>query len=495
MRMKSFKALKSIRHKFVDQKAESKKEEQARLRRIEEKLRTERENYKAQQLADAEQSSATATKEANKAISKFSKKYPDHQEIRTRDLAVEELLSLALHHVTHLNSFDTAKRILTRANMLLPSEVNIRRFANSTNKNPIRRAYIALNNLIKVSKKKKYRTGGKYDPTHAKQHWKNAFNEAIQDAFLEVRIDIHKREGTFFSSINTMTSDLPVVMSESKKYITRTSPLVVNVKGSLKAIHPDAKPRLIEGKLVLLNNVNLIGLRATPAMRATKGQIKDANEIAGRKFEATVYPIPIARPSQNIMWFLVLDFGVAIDAAMFTEHMSTSGIIEAQSPIVASNLSDFIQRFTAVKEQHARMQMQVNRELRLNFERDHAEMYDLIRTNQTVLDALIEKKKQLEEEFASLTSFDGDSQGGLPIRSYNTKFDDFFIKFIRRQIATAAGSLREARLAAIDQRIEARYIYWLHNEVLIEASKLRSRIHAIQEQLKFEKLRLLRSAA
>lgn len=494
MRMKSFKALKSIRHRFVDQAAENKREEEARLRRIERKLRTEREQYRAQQLADADKESEDVSKEASKQVNKLTdKKYLDHNDIHRRDLAVEELLSLALHHVTHLNSFDTAKRILSRANALLPSEVNVRRFANDNNKNPIRQAYIALNNLIKVSKKKRYKTGGKYDGTYAKQHWMNKFNEAIQEAFLEVRIDINKREGTFFTSINSMTSDLPVVMSDEKKYIRKTTQVVVNVRGSLKAIYKEAKPKLIEGKLVLLQKANLIGIRATPAMRATKGQLQTANEIAAKRYEATVYNMPVARPSQNIMWFLVLDFGVGIDAVMFPEYMSTSGIPEAQSPVVASNLADFIQRFNEAKTQQSRMNMEINRQKRVEFESAHAEIYDMIKSNEIVLDALVEKKKALEEEFSSLTSFDGDGQTGLSIRSYNTKFEDFFLQFMRRQISTST-NIRDSRLAVVDQRVEARYIYWLHSAVMVEASKIRSRINAIQEQLKLEKLRLLKTA-
>lgn len=494
MRMKSFKALKSIRHRFVDQEAESKREEQAKLRRIEHKLRTEREQYKAQQLADAEKQSDDVSKEAGKQISKLTdKKYLDHKDIHNRDLAVEELLSLALHHVTHLNSYDTAKRILSRANALLPSEVNVRRFANASNKNPIRRAFVALSNLIKVSKKKRYRSGGKYDGTYAKKHWLNEFNEAIQEAFLEVRIDINKREGTFFTQINSMTSDLPVVMSEEKKYIRKTAQVVVNVRGSLKGIYPEAKPKLIEGKLVLLQKANLIGLKATPSMRATKGQLEAANRIATDRYEATVYHTPIARPSQNIMWFLVLDFGVGVDTVMFPEYMATSGIPEAQSPVVASNLADFIQRFNEAKAQQIRMNTELNRQKRIEFESSHAEHYDMIKTNEIVLDALVEKKKELEEEFSSLTSFDGDSQTGLSIRSYNTRFEDFFLQFMRRQIATA-NNIRESRLGVIEQRIEARYIFWLHSEVMREASKIRSRINAIQEQLRLEKLRLLKAA-
>lgn len=494
MKIKSLQALKKVRHKFVDQEAESRREEEARLRRIEQNLLRDRERHRAKQLEDAEREVDVASAETTKAITKLNdKKYSDHNDIRRRDLAVEELLSLALHHVTQLNSYDTAKRILSRANALLPSEVNVRRFADATNKNPIRRAFIALNNLVKVSKKKRYRIGGKYDGTNAKQHWLNVFHEAIQDAFVEVRIDIQKREGSFFSSINSVMSDLPTMISNDKKYIRKTAQVVVNVRGSLKGIYPSAKPKLIEAKLVLLNKANLIGIKTTPGLRATKGQLKEANEIAAKKYEATVYHAPIPRPSQNIMWFLVLDFGVGIDAAMFPEHMSTSGLQEAQSPIVASNLSDFIRKFNDAQDQRQRVNMEINRTLRLEFEAAHRETYDIVKTNNIVLDALVTKKKELEEEFASLTSFDGDAQNGLSIRSYNTKFDDFFMQFMRRQISSSV-NMRDTRLGVIEQRKDARYVYWLHRQVLLEASKIRSRLAAINAQLQEEKLRILKAA-
>ena len=178
---------------------------------------------------------------------------------------------------------------------------------------------------------------------------------------------------------------------------------------------------------------------------------------------------------------------------MFPEHMSTSGLQEAQSPIVASNLSDFIRKFNDAQDQRQRVNMEINRTLRLEFEAAHRETYDIVKTNNIVLDALVTKKKELEEEFASLTSFDGDAQNGLSIRSYNTKFDDFFMQFMRRQISSSV-NMRDTRLGVIEQRKDARYVYWLHRQVLLEASKIRSRLAAINAQLQEEKLRILKAA-
>lgn len=419
-----------------------------------------------------------------------SMKYADHATLRKRDLMIQEILGVVLIHINQLNSPKTALQLLGKASGL---SQNRQSADNQIQKNIIK-AGQALKNYLKVTRKKKTRFG-KYDPTAARSHWMNAFNENLQEAILAVQTDIQKREGTFFEKlIQNSRSDLPIKLPDTKKVTYVESPMVVNLKTSPTNVDKRTKFRIVEGKLILLAKANLIGLNTTKN-KATKGLVATANKYAEKKFGATVYPSAIPRPSKNIMWFLVLDFGVNIDSATFAEDMaltkSVGGIVDPQE---AATLADYVNQFNAIKERQRIVNLENQKAARKAFEAEFDYVFEDLKIEKRKLEGLVEVQGILAKEFSSLTSLTGEVADGLQVKQYNTKaFDAFFETFMRQQMSHAE-KRNHARLSVLDQRVEARYIYFCHAEVAIAATRSRAIIKGIQARLD-EAKRLKREVA
>lgn len=450
MLMKTFEGLKDVRDKFRD---------------------------------DEEAQEDAANKEANSAIRNLvtNTKYGDHANLRKRDLIVQELLQLVLMHVNQLNSPRTALKLLGRASGAAQNR------QTRSKDNPIQSNIItagqALKNYLKVGRKKKTKFG-KYNPTHAKTHWLQKFNDAIQDALVEVQIDIQKREGSFFDNlIRSAKVELPLKLPESKKVIYATAPVVVNLKTTAAKISAKTKFNIIEGRLVLLTEAKIIGLNTTKT-KATKGLVATANQYAEKKYGATVYPTAIARPSKNILWFLVLDFDVNIDSAVFSENLAvTSDVDGIFDPREAATLADYVNRFNALKEQRQRLNRETQRSARIDFEKDFVNVYDDIKIERRKLEALVEGQHILANEFALLTSIDHEAESGLAIKQYDTKsFYDFFDNFVKLQQSESLNR-NKGRLEALWQRVEARYVYFCYQELARAATRSRAILKGMTARL------------
>lgn len=451
MLMKTFEGLKEVRGKFKDTEDAAKED--------------------------------AANREANSVIRNLvnSSKYGDHESLRKRDLIIQELLQLVLMHVNQLNSPRTAIKILGRASGIAQSR------QQRSKDNPIQSNVIgagqALKNYLKVGRKRKTKFG-KYNPTHAKAHWLQKFNDCIQDALVEVQVDIQKREGSFFENlIRSAKTELPIKLPESKKVVYATAPVVVNLKTSAAKVDNRVKFSIIEGRLILLPKAKLVGLNTTKT-KTTKGLVATANKHAEKKYGATVYPVALARPSKNILWFLVLDFGVNIDSAVFSENLSVTSDVEGISdPREAATLADYVTRFNALKEQRQQINREAQKTARLDFERDFANVYSDIKIERRKLEALVEAQGILANQFALLTSMDHEAETGLAIKQYDTNaFDAFFNDFIRLQQAQAVNR-NKARLEALAQRIEARYTFFCHQQLAREATKSRATLKAMLARL------------
>lgn len=456
MKMKSLDALKDVRHKFVEQ------EDQANLIKAQEQTR--------KQEADRELSALS--------VSGYE---IDHDQYRRRDLMIQKLLTVALEHVTKLESPKTATKILSRAVAISPS-AGIKRYVSSANQ--------SLKNFMRVSRKKKTRFG-KYNPTHAKAHWMDKFHESIQEALLEVQTDVQKREGNFFHSLIEHRSSLPIELPATKKHTFKKSPVMVTIRGNVYDISKHVGPRVIEGRLVMLSQAHLIGIN-TNKDKATKAIIAKANALAATKYGATVYDKPIHRPSKNILWFLVLDFGFNVDTAIFAEDLSVAANVEGvEAPYQTANLSDYVQRFNQMMDRKQKINLQVQRTNRLDFEAKFSHVYEDLEHETRRLEVLVEIQRKLEKEFASLTSPDGEPENGLSLKQYYSHhFDNFFHKFMRSQIATSI-NFTTTRYAVFEQKMLARYTYHVADQVRREATKARYIIKAIRKKLEEEKLKFL----
>lgn len=450
MLMKTFEGLKDVRDKFQD---------------------------------DEDAKEDASNREANSSIRNLvtTTKYGDHASLRKRDLIVQELLQLVLVHINQLNSPRTALKLLGRASGIAQNR------QTRAKDNPIQSNIIAagqaLKNHLKVGRKRKTKFG-KYNPEHAKAHWLQKFNDSVQDALVEVQVDIQKREGSFFENLSrTAKIELPIKLPESKKVIYANAPVVVNLKITAAKINNKTKFTIIEGRLILLSNAKIIGIN-TSKNKATKGLIATVNKYAEKKHGATVHPVAIARPSKNILWFLVLDFGVNIDSAMFSENLSvTSDVDGVSDPREAATLADYVNRFNALKEQRQLLNRETQRSARLEFEKDFAHVYEDVKAEKRKLEAIIEGQSLLANEFALLTSMDHEAESGLSIKQYDTEsFYNFFANFVKLQ---QAGSLNrnKGRLEALWQRVEARYVFFCYQELSRAATRSRAILKGMTARL------------
>lgn len=380
-----------------------------------------------------------------------------------RDQKTISFLNLALKHARVYDSKETALEIMNKAYNFCPSVFN---------KKKISYASQSLKAAIKAEKWAKSRKRRRHVDEHTVQKNVNTFYEKVSEAVLSISIEIEKRTNQLFKRVKEeYASELPLSLSDTKSYTKKKAHVIANCVG-----RPIGKSTHLEAQLYLLSDVTVIGINSSK----TKDTLKKAETIAS-KIGTVIHPAKLGRPSENIDWYLVSNFGVKITVASFADALYLSDSASGG----ALTYEDYIKGQEAENRIQIKLRTQRLRALRTQFAEDNSTVHSDIKALQGELANLEAERDHLKERFNSITMV-SDTDKGLTVNQYrqlNKKMEAY-----RESLILKGGmTFVEANVNMIKQRIEARSYYLELEELTQEIRKIKRHIQFLGNELDHRK--------
>ena len=372
-----------------------------------------------------------------------------------------ELINKALEHIRVYDSRDTALQLVGKAYKYCPSIRN--KFNISTAAKSLRAA-------IKAEKWSKSKRKFRHIREGTISNNMETFFDNIAEAALAIQIDIEKNNKTFFKSIQkNYHSELPVTLPDTKSYKLYTAPTIVMVNGS---IDKQRKIQHLEHSLFLIEDANLIGVNSDKC----KKPLEKANAIA-KKRGITIYEQAIARPSSNIVWFLIQDFGCKIKFASFPEFLD----VPDETDLSYDGLSRKSQQ---MEEHERRLKNTKLRSIREQFYSDNATIIQDIKTLTLEYENFLSDRKKLNEEFIAITTFD-DQLGGLDMK-FRNRLHSWSLQY-RSALLSDGVPFELANKYALEQRVEANTVFYDGEEIKVKQKEVLERLKFLKHMLESNK--------
>lgn len=380
------------------------------------------------------------------------------------------LLEKAITHVRKYDSKETGLKLVLIAYRKCPSHYV---------KKHIIEAHKALKAAIKAeqwltSKRKK-----KYVSESTVTKNVDHFYEYVSEAVAAIRIELDKSNLTLFNKIKKQyQSEIPLVLAVDKKFIIKRAHVVVmcnSVPVTDKAV------KGLERNFYLIENVSVIGINRN----LFKNSVKKAKELILRKGKV-IYEQALARPSNNIDWYLVLDFGVNVTFASFADNIDTDEIGYGD----ATSYESYLRKVLDEKRTARKLKTERLRAMRQTFIEENKTLYEDIRIAQIKLENLEVEKQLISEEFTSITAVG--NFPGLDVsqikRLYQRSID------YRSQINFEGTPLELLNVFAVRFRIEAKATYYNYQDVLEKQRELRQHIKYLEMEISNRKQRYVQKA-
>ena len=380
-----------------------------------------------------------------------------------------ELLEKAVVHVRQYDSLETASKIVAKAFHRCPSMYN---------RNKIVEVQRSLKAAIKADKWAKSRRRRRHVDESTVRRNIDTFYEKLASAVETLRLDLDKRSLTLFSKVKKQfQSVLPMTLPADSKAVKKSAHVIV-----MSEAHPKGKHKYtrLEGNLFLIENVSIFGVNR----KAVKDSFAYAEKL-GRKHGFTIYSEKLVRPSENIDWFLVLDFGVNITFASFADKM------EAEDDPDTNELSfeGYLKRQTEEKKAQEKIKTKRLRDVRQAFIDDNIMIFEDIKTLQNELDNLAFERGEYVAEFSSLTILEG-SDRGLEISQIGKLYDNSMA--YRRQLMHEGYTFDQANRHSIKQRIEAKACYYDYVDATHRIREIKQRIVFLNSEIEQRKIAYVR---
>lgn len=381
-----------------------------------------------------------------------------------------ELLEKSIIHVRKFDSKETGLKLVLIAYRKCPS-LSVKKY--------ILEAHKALKASIKAEKWLSSKRKKKYVSEATVRKNVDHFYEYISEAVAAVRIELDKSNLTLFSKIKKQyQSEVPLVLPVDKKFVIKHAHVVVMCSSP-----PNNKYTIknLERNFYLIENVPIIGINRN----LFKNSLKKAKELVLRKGKI-IYEQALARPSNNIDWYLVLDFGTNVSYVSFADSIDTEELGVGDN----TSYESYLKRVLEEKRTTRKLKTERLRAMRLTFMEENKTLYDDIRIAQSRLDNLDNKKQIVADEFAGITAI-GDFPG-LDVsqikRLYGRSLD------YRNQINFEGAPLHSINKMMIKFRIEAKMIWYEYQDILEEQRRLRQHIKYLEIEIANRKTRYLQKA-
>lgn len=355
------------------------------------------------------------------------------------------LLEKALVHVRKYDSKETAIKLVLIAYRKIPSFFV---------KKHILLAHKALKAAVKAEKWLTIKRKKKYVSEASVRKNLDHFYEYIAEAVAAIRIDLDKKNLSLFSKIKKQyQSDLPLVLPVDKKFTAKRAHIVAMCQSAPNSKHPVKR---LESNFFLIEDVPVIGINRN----IFKPTLKKAKELAALKGKV-VYEQVISRPSNNIDWYMVLDFGTDVTYASFADSLEVIDSTDGQNPSYEGYLRKVMEeRRTARKLKTERL-----RDLRLTFMEENKTLYEDIRTAEIKIENLEVLKQSIAEEFTSITAVG--TLPGLDIGQIKRLYERSLA--YRNQINFEGVPLELLNKMMVQFRVDAKSMWYEYKDVAQEA--------------------------
>lgn len=387
--------------------------------------------------------------------------------------ANERVLFLIEKSIVHVRRFDsptTALQLIGRAYQRCPSPYNRRLISNAGK---------SLRHAIKAEKWARSKRRRKHVDEHTRRKNLDTFFEKVADASASVQQDNDRRNKKLFETIKQQyVSDLPTVLTAG--YTVREANVAVLTTRVPNNVHKTIKiegGKTSEGSLFLVEKAQVIGVNT---VKYSKPLLK-AQAVA-RARGVTVYGYQISRPSQNVAWFLLLDFGVDISFVSFADSLELEDEGSNSYESYIRNRESAVRRARISKTNRLRGYRQQFLEANVSLLHDQRMAY--IQLENTVAEVA-----EHEATFTGLTTvFDADR--GLTAAQY-ARLEDHMTLYLEQLILQGV-PYTEARRRTFFQRLAAREAYHSRADALERATALRRTIRFMKEELAYRRTQFAR---
>ena len=375
------------------------------------------------------------------------------------------LLEKAITHVRKYDSPETASQLMVKAYRRCPSLHNRKLVVD---------ARTSLNAAIKADKWAKTRRRKKHVDESTVRRNIDAFYEKVSEAVAALRLDLDKRNLSLFSKVKKQyESNLPLQIPSEKSIIKRTAHVVCMCDKS----PTDTKYKFtrLESTLFLVENVQVIGIN--------KRKIKLTKEKAiayGLKKGVSIYETPLSRPSDNIDWYLVLDFGVHVKFASFADNLQ----IEDDNLNSDLTYEGYLKKQAEERKTREALKTKRLAEIRGMFATDNIALFEDIRRLSNHIDNMVTERAEISAEFTSVTSVANES--GLEIGQHRKIYNRSIT--YRSQLMFEGFDFKYANMMAVKQRLEAKALLIEHQEINMELKKTRAQMTFLVKEVESRKI-------
>jgi hypothetical protein len=382
-----------------------------------------------------------------------------------------ELLEKAIVHVRQYDSLATATKLTAKAFHKCPSMYNKRLIVDA---NRSLKAAIKADAWAKSRRRKRH-----VDESTVRRNL-DTFYEKVAEAVASIRLDLDKRSLNLFAKIKKQyESNLPLHLPADKKAVRRTAHIVAMCESTPSTKY---KYKRLEGMLFLIEDATMLGINRNifkKSTATTMSTLEKAVDLA-KKLGKTVYEGIIARPSDNIDWYLIQDIGTNIKFASFADKLD---VVENSEH---DNLSyeGYIKK--QADEQRTQQQLKTKKlqNIRASFADDNIALLDDLKLLRSQVDNLLFQRSEIAANFHGITNVTGDDSGIEinQIRRLYGKTQEY-----KQHLLHEGKTYAEALLLSFRQRVEAKSCYYDYLDISDELKALRGRIAFITEELENRK--------
>ncbi len=224
----------------------------------------------------------------------------------------------------------------------------------------------------------------------------------------------------------------------------------------------------------MIEDANLIGINSA----VYKHPLAEA-ELRANRMGLTVYHAPLSRPTLNVTWFLLLDFGTGIQFAAFADHLDFGSSDYPDNP-ENNSYEAFVQNRDRFLRQEKQLKTQRLRSIREQFLNDNDIIIQDMRIARAALDNVRDSLAKIDTDFDALTTI-SDGNSGLSVQKYSQlgrHFEGYLSNLLRE-----GTDMVTARKQTLQQRLAAREKYYERVELAQQGTELFRRIRFCNEDL------------
>lgn len=467
-------------------------------------------------------------KNAIVADAPYDKKEPELNHLKETLTGVRKLITEAVNYLNEdVPRYGPAHTVLSAAYKFAPSR-ETKQFISEANR--LTKRCLTLKDRMEAKGEALRGKGIKRKEVNARlEPLQNDLNELHDEAAIRLNNVVslletegYKLDGSFTSRIkDRFTVNLTEFDQSNMRVVVTTAPLLISVRRPItpKQIEDSSYGiEHLESFLYIFKEAKIAGYLPTQVPREIEvASMRKTALSCG--YDISIAPLRMSHPTSKRIWFLILEFPLVQRSCQFADK-SASPEFEAFRHIANSNSydevavclttmgfgdvqrTDILTRWAASDNSRTRnailMTALLNkqrqdtqnrlRQLRLSFEASKTDELKTIRLLEDDYHTYGERMSELSLRFQYLTSPDADADNGIAIGSY-AKLNNVFELFLEQATRSDKDSFvrRKAKAMLVNDRIEAREVYYEYVSLSKKRKQCLATIKAIKARIEQER--------